>query len=253
MRKVRLTNEELPFQVEEALNRLRINIKFTDSDIHSIMVTSSIPNEGKSFTSYQLWRMLAEAGFKTCFIDLDIRNSVLSERYGLTCEDGKELIGVDHYLSGQADLDEVIYQTNFENADVVPVSHLLENPSILLEGKRCRELVKTLAAKYRYVIVDTAPLVNVSDASLIASYCDAAVLAIRANFTSKKAVKHSLNQLGMAGCRLLGTVLLRTESGTRAYGKYYGKKGYGKYGYGKYGYGKYGSYGKYGGDSKVKG
>ena len=246
MRELKLFVQELPFEIEEALNRLRVNVKFTDSDIHSIMVTSSIPNEGKSFTSFQLWRMLADAGLKTCLVDLDIRNSVFTSRFGARCEDGKELIGVDHYLSGLAELDDVIYSTNYKNGDIVPVSHVLENPSILLDGKRCKELIKTLSERYRYVLVDTAPLVNVSDASLIASYCDSALLVIRANYTAKKAVKHSLNQLNLAGCKILGSVLLRTESGARSYGKYYGKK----YGYGKYGYGKYGDGYGYGKESE---
>ena len=85
MKTVTLSNlQELPYAMEEAVNRLRVNIGFLGSDIRKIMVISSFPNEGKSLVSMQLWRQMAGAGIPTMFLDMDLRKSVLSETHQIT-------------------------------------------------------------------------------------------------------------------------------------------------------------------------
>ena len=239
MVKINLDLPELPYAVEEALNRLRINIKFCGKNTKIILVVSSTPNEGKSFVSVQLWRMLAEAGFRTVLVDTDLRKSVLKSRHNFA--DNEELRGLDYYLSGQAEYEDVVYETNVENGDMVPCTNLLENPSSLLEDARFRELFGKLSEKYRYVIVDSAPLIDVADGALIASMCDGAILVVNSGETSRGLIRQSLNQLERADCRLLGMVLNKTEVASRAYYKYYGK--YGRY-YSNYYGGYYGGYGE---------
>mgnify|MGYP004516061923 FL=1 len=234
MNELKLVFPDLPYAVEEAMNRLRINIKFCGKNTRKILLTSCMPNEGKSTVSTYLWKMLAEAGFPTVLVDVDLRKSVLMKRLQADAE--KETKGLNHYLSGLAEYDEVVYKTNIDNAYIVPCTQLLENPSPLLEDVRFRELLDKLAAEYRFVIVDTPPLGSVSDGALIASMCDGAVLVIRAGETPKAMIRQSLHEIEQSGCKLLGTVLNRAEGAGRGYGKYgkYGK--YGNYGYG-YGYG----------------
>ena len=175
--------------------------------------------------------MLAEAGFPTALVDVDLRKSVMMKRLQA---DYKEEKGLNHYLSGMAELNEVVYKTNIPNGYLVPCTQLLNNPSSLLEDARFKELLDTLAEKFRFVIVDTPPLGSVSDGALIGSMCDGAILVVRAGETPKSMIRQSINEIEQSGCRLLGTVLNRAEaSGRGGYGKY-GK--YGKYGYG-YGYG----------------
>ena len=234
MNELNLVFPDLPYAVEEAMNRLRINIKFCGKNTRKILLTSCMPNEGKSTVSTYLWKMLAEAGFPTVLVDVDLRKSVLMKRLQADVE--KETKGLNHYLSGLAEYDEVVYKTNIDNAYIVPCTQLLENPSPLLEDVRFKELLDKLAAEYRFVIVDTPPLGSVSDGALIASMCDGAVLVIRAGETPKTMIRQSLHEIEQSGCKLLGTVLNRAEVAGRGYGKYgkYGK--YGNYGYG-YGYG----------------
>ena len=234
MNELNLVFPDLPYAVEEAMNRLRINIKFCGKNTRKILLTSCMPNEGKSTVSTYLWKMLAEAGFPTVLVDVDLRKSVLMKRLQADAE--KETKGLNHYLSGLAEYDEVVYKTNIDNAYMVPCTQLLENPSPLLEDVRFKELLDKLAAQYRFVIVDTPPLGSVSDGALIASMCDGAVLVIRAGETPKTMIRQSLHEIEQSGCKLLGTVLNRAEVAGRGYGKYgkYGK--YGNYGYG-YGYG----------------
>ena len=234
MNELNLVVPDLPYAVEEAMNRLRINIKFCGKNTRKILLTSCMPNEGKSTVSTYLWKMLAEAGFPTVLVDVDLRKSVLMKRLQADAE--KETKGLNHYLSGLAEYDEVVYKTNIDNAYIVPCTQLLENPSPLLEDVRFRELLDKLAAEYRFVIVDTPPLGSVSDGALVASMCDGAVLVVRAGETSKAMIRQSLHEIEQSGCKLLGTVLNCVEGAGRGYGKYGKYAKYGKYGYG-YGYG----------------
>ena len=233
MKQLTITLPELPYAVEEAMNRLRINIKFCGKNTRKILLTSCLPNEGKSTISAYLWKMLAEAGFPTVLVDVDLRKSVMKKRFQIEYEE--DMKGLNHYLSGMAEYEEVVYETNIQNGYLVPCTQLLENPSALLEDVRFRELLDKLAEHYRFVIIDTPPLGSVSDGALVASMCDGAVLVVRAGDTPKAMIRQSLHEIEQSGCKLLGTVLNRAEVKSRAYGKYYGKYA-NKYGYG-YGYG----------------
>ena len=232
MKKLNLTIEDMPYAAEEALNRLRVNIKFCGKNTKKILITSSVPNEGKSTVSVHLWKLLAEAGFPTVLVDVDLRKS---EHNTIL----KMQEGINHYLSGMAEYEDVVYETNIPNGHWVPIAELLENPSALLEDPRLEELLNRLSEDYRYVIIDTPPLDNISDGALIASMSDGAVLVVRCAETPKNIVKQSLQQIDRVGCPLLGVVLNRAEVKGGAFQKYYGR-------YGKYT--KYGSY--YGPDEK---
>ena len=236
MNQLTITLPELPYAVEEAMNRLRINIKFCGKNTRKILLTSCLPNEGKSTISAYLWKMLAEAGFPTVLVDVDLRKSVMKKRFQIEYEE--DMKGLNHYLSGMAEYEEVVYETNIQNGYIVPCTQLLENPSALLEDVRFQELLDKLAQNYRFVIIDTPPLGSVSDGALSASMCDGAVLGVCAGETPKAMIRQSLHEIEQSGCKLLGTVLNRAEVKSRAYGKYYGKYA-NKYGYGYgYGYGK---------------
>lgn len=229
MKKINLSITELPYAVEEALNRLRVNVKFSGKEIRKILVVSSVPNEGKSHVSLYLWKMLAESGFKTVLVDCDLRKSVLKEELKFECD--SEYRGLDYFLSGLAEYDDVVHHTNIENGDIVPVTNLLQNPSSLFEDPRFGELFNMLGGNYDYVIVDSPPLISVSDGVLIAQYCDGAILVVRSGQTHRNLVRQSIDQLKRTDCHLLGTVLNGAATGNRAYGKYYGRY-YGDY-YGK--------------------
>ncbi len=230
---------QLPYSLEEAINRLRINISFLGSDVRRIMIVSSEPNEGKSFVALNLWSQMAEAGEKTVLLDADMRNSTLYRKHDLRRIDGEELKGTSHYLAGSAEINEVLMHTSYKDGDMVANVENVINPSMLLESNRFNTLMTAMAKYYRYVFVDAPPLGLVSDAERIGSFCDGAILCVRSGVTPKGVVKESVRQLERAGCPLLGIVLNRVDESKGGYG--YGR-------YGKYGkYGKYGHYGKYGG------
>lgn len=90
---------KLPYAVEEALNRLRVNVSFLGSKVKKIMVISSAPDEGKSFIAMQLWRQMAEAGSKSILVDMDLRKSVMVDKYQIAREDNGKILGTSDYLA----------------------------------------------------------------------------------------------------------------------------------------------------------
>ena len=111
------------------------------------MVTSSTPDEGKSFVSYQLWRVLAESGKHVVLVDADLRRSVMRARHQLSVEgDSKKANGLTHYLAGNASLDDVLYETDQENGFMVPTFRTVANPTLLLQNPRFNEMMDKLGA-----------------------------------------------------------------------------------------------------------
>lgn len=227
---------ELPFELSEALNQMRINLSFCGSDIKTVMVTSSAPNEGKSFIAMNLWKMVAELGTPTLIIDCDLRGSGLRAKYAFSST--SQIAGCVHYLAGKAELEDVIYETNIPNAYIIPVAKTVSNPTILLENERFGKMIEECKKKFGMIILDTPPLGSVADALNIATYCDGTVLIVRSGDTPRKVVDDSVQMLRRTEVPLLGIVLNRADIGGRSnlYYKRYYRSGY-YYKYKGYGYG----------------
>lgn len=225
---------ELPYAIEEAVNRLRVNVGFLGEDIRKIMVISTTPDEGKSFVAMQLWRQLAEAGTPTALIDMDLRKSVMVDKYQIAREDGRKIQGTSYYLANKIPLEQALLQTNIGEGAILPNVDNVVNPSMLLESKKLEDTLNELQEEFRYVILDCPPLDLVSDGERIGALCDGAILVVRGGETPKSMIRNSIRQLERANCPLLGVVLNRVKgSGSGYYYKQYG----GKYGYyGKDGY-----------------
>lgn len=232
--------KELDFKTNEAYKTLRTNISFSGDDIRVIALTSSVPNEGKSAVSFNLADSLAEDGKKVLYIDADIRKSVTIARYGVDIETK----GLTHYLSGQSNLQDIIYETNVENFSIIFTGQAAPNPSELLGNDRFKKLIASAREEYEYVVIDCPPLGSVIDAAIVAKECDGAIIVIETDNASYKIVQRVKKQLEQSGCRILGAVLNKVEMGGKGY---YGKGYYGNY-YGRY-YGDYGSYGSTDGEA----
>ena len=218
---------KLPYAVEEALNRLRVNVSFLGSKVKKIMVISSAPDEGKSFIAMQLWRQMAEAGSKSILVDMDLRKSVMVDKYQIVREDNGKILGTSDYLASDDTLDKYVLRTN-----------------IGAGGQKLASTFEELDENYRYTFIDAPPLNLVSDGEKIGSLCDGALLVVRAGETPKAMVRNSIRQLERAGCPVVGIALSRAKGAANGYyhkyGNYYGKSYYGK------GYGYYGKNGYYG-------
>ena len=246
--------EKQDYARREAFNSLRTNLQFSGVDNKVIMFTSCTPDEGKSTVTMELARSLSEDGKKVILIDADLRKSGLVGRYRIHGE--AEVLGLSHYLSGQKAMEEVIYQTDIENFDMIVAGPVAPNPTELLGKERFQWLLAELKGRYDMVLVDCPPLGWVIDAAVIAPACDGAIIVVESNAISYRYLQDVKKQLEMTGVKILGAVLNKVKvEGGGYYNHYYAghyKGYYNKYGkYGKYGkYSKYGEYGQYGESTK---
>lgn len=233
MDKLELTDaKELTNQEKEVYRTLRTNLEFTGVENRVIAVTSCGPDEGKSTVSYNLGRTLASAGKTTLYIDADMRKSILANRHQIQ---GIEK-GLSHYLSGQADMTEVVYSTNKKNFFMLPCGLFPVNPTELLGNGRLDKLLEGLKKTFDYIIIDTPPLGSVIDSAVIADECDGSIIVMESGAISYRFAQEVKEQLEKCDCPILGVILNKVDMSKQGYyGKYYGKH-YGKY-YGKY-YGK---------------
>lgn len=223
MKKITLENiEQLDFRTEEAFKTLRSNIGFCGADIQTIAVTSTVPNEGKSSVSIHLAIAMAEAGYKVCFIDTDLRKSVLVGRYRV----GEVKEGLTNYLSGLAEWDECLCETEYDNLKMIFAGPIPPNACELLGSNLFAEKLEELKKEYDYIIIDTPPLGSVIDAAVVSAVCDGAVLVIGYNGVSARQIRKAKEQIEKTGCKVLGAVLNKVNVKNS---KYY-QKNYGYYG-----------------------
>ena len=163
-------------------------------------------------------------------IDCDFRNSEMRRKYSIRSASGEKLMGAAHHLAGKANIQDVIYKTNIPNGYMIPVASTIANPTILLENPRFAQMVEYCAGQFGTVLIDTPPLCSVADGLNIARSCDGTVLVVRSGSTSRRLVQHSAQLLRRTETPLLGMVLNRADTGSRAsayYQRYYGSNDYG--------------------------
>ena len=217
MAEIVLKNLTKDYRSNEAYKTLRTNIEFSGSDKKVIVFTSCTPNEGKSTVTMGLAASLAEGGKRVLFVDADLRKSVLMGRHRVT----GEVKGLTHFLSGQADVKEVILRTQEPNLFVTFAGPVPPNPAELLGSRRFEAFLDGTRQAYDYVIIDAA---------IIAKFSDASVMVISAKTISYKFARVVKDQLEKADCPILGVVLNKVDmKQNKYYGKYYGNY-YGSYG-----------------------
>ena len=203
----------------EAIKTLRTNIQFCGSGIQAVMFTSSLPDEGKSDTTFSLAQSFGSIGKRVLLIDADIRKSVVTVRHGIR---GK-VNGLSQYLSGQSRLQDIVYSTNFRDVDIIFAGPAAPNPSELLAQESFASLVHTMRGKYDYVLVDTPPVGSLTDAAVVARQCDGAILVVESDLVSRRVALKVKQQLEMSGCHILGAVLNKVDIKKN---KYYSKYSY---------------------------
>ena len=243
MQTVHLKNiKKQGYTMKESLRALKTNIQFCGDDNRVILITSSIPNEGKSTVSFELARSLTESGKKVLLIDTDMRKSVLVGRLRAVAEKG-EIKGLSHYLSGMNKMEDVVYVTDIDRLFMVFAGPSVPNPTEILEKGYFKELIEFGRKFFDYILVDCAPIGAAIDAAVVAKQCDGAVLVVGQGMSKARMIKGVLKQLEASGIRILGVVLNKVKMNKKGYGYGY------HYGYG-YGYGYGSAYGSYGHESE---
>ncbi|MBO0678998.1 polysaccharide biosynthesis tyrosine autokinase [Mycolicibacterium sp. S2-37] len=211
--------------IAEAFRKLRTNLQFlsVDNPPRVIVVTSSVPAEGKSTTAINIALALAEAEHNVVLVDGDMRRATLAKYLGLV-----EPVGFSTVLSGRATLSEALQKTSFPGLTVLAAGAIPPNPSELLGSQAAKNLLGDLRTQFDYVIVDSTPLLAVTDAALLAAGADGVLIMARFGHTRREQLIHAVENLKSVGAPLLGAVFTLTPS--RGNGSY-------SYGYGYYGEG----------------
>ena len=221
--------------ISESFRSLRSALRFIlppQKTSHTILITSSISGEGKTFVSSNLAIAQAISNKKTVILEFDLRKPKLKEYFE---EAQGEHLGLAHYLSGLANLEDIIVPTRIENLDLILSGKKPPNPSELILNKSTAELFEALTTKYDQIIIDTPPMGLVSDAMELQKYADIVIFLVREEYTLKSLVKDIDEKYKKKLIKNLA--IIYNDFKISIYKKY----GYGhKYGY-NYGYG-YGNY-----------
>lgn len=234
-----LLNEETPFDVTEAFRNLKASLSVSMPAREGgavITVTSSYPEDGKTTVTTNLALMFANSDAKVLLIDGDIRKGRIAKYFK-----AKSTPGLSDYLSGLVELDEVLHVSNVnDNLYYIPCGTHSPKPYELLESEKMSAFLDELRQKFDYVVIDTPPILLVSDALAVAPKTDGTVLVCRHNLSYVSDIERSLATLNFAKANVLGLVVndYHAPQG-KIYGGYHGYYHYSKYSYG-YGY-SYGS------------
>lgn len=205
----------------EAFRKLRTNLQFlaVDNPPRLIVVTSSSPSEGKSTTAINIALALAEAEHNVVLVDGDLRRPRLAKYLDLVGP-----VGFSTVLSGGAPLDDVLQKTQFPHLTVLTAGPIPPNPSELLGSLAAKKMLGDLRSKFDYVIIDSSPLLAVTDGAILAADADGAIVAVRTAKTKRDQLAHAIGMLGDVDAKLLGAILTMMPtrgSGSYSYNYYY--------------------------------
>jgi capsular exopolysaccharide synthesis family protein len=198
--------------VAEAFRSIRTMTLMTLSrrKVRLILVTSSIPGEGKTTTVSNLGIAMAQADCNTLILDADLR---LSNQHKIFEVENK--IGLSSVLQNQATAAEAIVATSIPNLKILPAGPSPANPSELLNGEALRRLLSQLSEEYDCILIDSPPIVPIADARILASICDVTILIVRLNRSPRKAVLNTMDILNSVGARLSGAIVTGLSAGNR--------------------------------------
>ncbi len=202
--------------VSEAFRTLRTNLQFSkiDSSLHSLIITSAGPQEGKSTVVANTGVVLAESGKKVIIVDCDLRKPTQHRIFGV-----KER-GLTNYLVERTTVDELFQLTGIDNLQVLTSGPIPPNPSELLVSSRMADLLVYLQSHFDFVLIDTPPVIAVTDACVLASRVEGVALVVRAGFTRPEMVRQAKESILRANGKLLGVILNRVEI-EEQYSNYY--------------------------------
>jgi succinoglycan biosynthesis transport protein ExoP len=210
--------DETEHLVTEAYQNLRTALIFgrVDDGGQVVLITSSVPEEGKTTTLVSVAKLLAGAGEKTLVVDFDLRRASLHHRLRFTREPG-----ITDFFVRHEPLESLIRPTGVPNLFALPAGTLPPSPPAILTRRALPELLERLRGEYEWILLDSPPLASVTDGLLLARHADLVVMVIQHNAVDKRVVKRSLTALRKVTSRLMGAVLNGVDVKSHAYNYYY--------------------------------
>lgn len=215
----------------DGYNRLKDNILYINADGKNkvIQIESSVSHEGKTTVACNLAVSLGLTDKRVVVVDLDFRKPRVQQRLGLTIDNG-----ISEYMLGEQTLDQIIKTSKYKNVDVITRGAKIYNSSLVLVSEKFKKFIGELRDKYDYVILDCAPVLQVSDYIHISQVSDGVLFLVAYGSTTRNQVSDAVKELKKNGANLLGTVFSmydrKKDRGYDYYGKgYYGKSYYQAY------------------------
>lgn len=216
---ITLTNPRAP--ISESYRALRTNIDFSsiDEELKVIMASSAGPGEGKTTTIANLAVTYAQSERKTILIDADLRKPTAHHTFSLS-----NRWGLSSVISQQCTLEESIQRSHVPNLDIITSGTIPPNPAEMLGSNRMSALISQLRESYDIILIDTPPLLAVTDAQIVASKCDGAILVVDQGRVKRDIAKRAVQNLQAVNARILGVVLnnVKRKANEEAYYYYYG-------------------------------
>lgn len=202
----------------EAYRVLRANLHYADPDnpLRRVLVTSAGAGEGKSTTTANLGVSLAQAERSVLLVDSDMRRPTLHTFFQLA-----NTPGLSSYLAGDSMLEAVIQKTSVPNLSVVACGPIPPNPAELLASRRMRDFLDASAERFDVLVLDSPPVLAVSDACVLAPLVNGVLLVVGSGGVARPALRRAKEQLDAVHARLLGAVLNRFDAGAQGYSKRY--------------------------------
>jgi capsular exopolysaccharide synthesis family protein len=214
-------------RISESIRCIRTNLQFIskDNEKQTLLVTSSLSGEGKTFCSINLASIFALIEKRTLLIGFDLRKPRLYTELGLNNN-----VGISNYLINRSELEEIIQKTQLPNLDVITAGLIPPNPSELIASERTKQLFSKLKEIYDYIIIDTPPVGLITDAYLLTKYSDVNLFIVRHNQTNKNVFESVFKEFENTHANNIGIIVNDINVDKRVYGYGY------RYAYG-YGYG----------------
>ena len=202
----------------EAYRVIRTGVQFAQAgkELQTIALTSCTPNEGKSTTIANLAVVLTQAGKSVLLIDCDMRNPTVHKNFNLSNK-----IGLSSCISMGTALSDAVQATAIEGLDALTAGVIPPNPSELLGSERMQNVLQRAKEEYDYVLIDTPPVMPVTDALIVSRFVDGMILVIASAEVKVEMAREVKNQLVNAGANILGVVLNKVRSEHHGYGYYY--------------------------------
>lgn len=204
--------------VSEQYRTIRTNIMYSsvDKDIKTVLFTSAAPDAGKSTTAANVAIAFAQAGKRTLIIDADLRRPTMHYTFEL----GNPR-GLSTAIVGEADVEQVVRQTDIEDLDIITSGPIPPNPSELLQSKKMETLLKTVQMQYDIIILDSPPILTVPDAQILGPKVNGTILIVNALDNDRDRLKKSKHLLEKTDSNVIGAVLNRKDMGSKDSYYYY--------------------------------
>lgn len=204
--KVQILNSSTPFAYAEACKSLRTNLSFLSINdrCKKLVITSTLPGEGKTILAINLAATLADAGSRVMLIDCDLRRPMM-HRYLRMNQGAKS--GLSTLLTGAATLDSCAFHLNDLGFDVLFAGTTPPNPAELLGSSRMEKLLALLNENYDYILCDTPPASIMTDAAVLSRYTDGVLLVVRQKYATRDEVKTAKRNLEAVNAKILGAIL----------------------------------------------